>query len=145
MDCLGCRLANKDEPVHIVYENDYVSCLLDHEPYNEGHVMILPKRHFHDVDEFDEETANAVMRASILLSKAVKDVYAPDGVTICQNGGVFNDLTHYHMHVVPRYENQSFSTFYIEDGEVCIEDEAKLTETRRKLSGAIAELVEIQQ
>ncbi|MCA0986922.1 HIT family protein [Guptibacillus algicola] len=145
MICLGCRLANKKEPVHIVYENDFVSCLLDHEPYNEGHVMILPKKHFHDVDEFDEDTATAVMKASILLSKAVKNVYAPDGITVCQNGGIFNELTHYHMHVVPRYENQSFSTFYIEDGEVCIEDEAKLAETKRKLSGAIAELVEIHQ
>ncbi|WP_270180184.1 HIT family protein [Alkalihalobacillus sp. CinArs1] len=142
MNCLGCRLANKREPVHVVYENEYLTCFLDHEPFNEGHVMILPKFHFHDVEEFDDKTATEVMKASILLSKAIKKVYAPNGITICQNGGLFNELTHYHMHLVPRYEGQAFSTFYIEDGEVCIEDDTKLTETKQKLSSAIVELVE---
>lgn len=44
MECLGCRLANKMEQVFIVYENEYVSCILDHIPFNEGHILILPKK-----------------------------------------------------------------------------------------------------
>ncbi|WP_377887637.1 HIT family protein [Alkalihalobacillus sp. R86527] len=140
MECLGCRLANKKEPVHVVYENEFVCCFLDHEPYNEGHVMILPKKHFHDADELDENTASAIMKASILLSKAVKKRCAPDGITICQNGGIFNELSHYHMHIVPRYEGQLFSTFYIEDGEVCIESEDKLAKNRKQLSKTIQEI-----
>ncbi|TLS37067.1 HIT family protein [Pseudalkalibacillus caeni] len=138
MECLGCNLSNKREPVHMVYENDYISCFLDHDPFNEGHVLILPKNHFYDVEEFDEETATAVMRASMLLSKSIKKLFNPDGITICQNGGIFNDLTHYHMHVVPRYEHQSFATFY-SDEEVMVEEKAKLTETKRKLVHAINE------
>ncbi|WP_033826780.1 HIT family protein [Bacillus andreraoultii] len=113
--CLGCSLANKTEPVNIVYENDYVTCFLDHEPFNEGHTLILPKKHFVDVDKLDNETASAIMSASILISKALKQLYKPDGITVTQNGGIFNELTHYHMHVVPRYKNQSFADFYNED------------------------------
>lgn len=79
------------------------------------------------------------MNASILLSKAIKKLFNPDGITICQNGGIFNELTHYHMHVVPRYKNQSFADFYTDD-EIRIEDETKLKETARKLMEALSEL-----
>ncbi|XKG85446.1 HIT family protein [Sutcliffiella horikoshii] len=119
-DCLCCRLANKNETIYMIYEDDYVTCFLDHDPFNEGHTLILPKQHFLDVEELDEDTANAIMRASILISKALKHLYQPDGITINQNGGVFNELSHYHMHVVPRYEGQWFGEFYREEavGEV---------------------------
>ena len=140
MECLGCNLANKNLPVHVVYEDDFVCCFLDHEPFNEGHVLILPKKHTYDHDELDGETANSIMKASILLSKAIKKLFQPNGITICQNGGIFNELTHYHMHVVPRYMNQSFADFY-SDGEIRIEDETKLQETTRKLIKAIDELI----
>lgn len=106
--CLGCNLANKTEPAHVVYENEFVTCILDIEPFNEGHLLILPKNHFMDLEELDETTANAIMVASMKLSKAIKQSYAPDGITICQNGGQFNDLGHYHMHLIPRFQGQPF-------------------------------------
>ena len=139
MSCLGCDLANKNEPVYVVFENDYVCCFLDHIPFNEGHILILPKKHFYDVDEFDESTANAIMRASIIISKALKELYSPDGIIINQNGGIFNELKHYHMHVVPKYKKQSFATFYSEYNPNNIEKAAKLKETQEKLLEVITE------
>lgn len=56
-ECLGCSLANKKLRVNIVYEDDFVTCILDHDPFNEGHTLILPKKHFRYVDDFDAETA----------------------------------------------------------------------------------------
>ena len=99
----------------------------------------MPKKHVYNVEELDENTANSIMKVSILLSKAIKKLYNPDGITICQNGGIFNELTHYHMHVVPRYKGQSFANFYLED-EIIIEDETNLKETARKIIEAISEL-----
>ncbi|MEK4759905.1 HIT family protein [Viridibacillus sp. FSL E2-0187] len=140
MDCLGCNLANKNDQVHVVFEDDFVCCFLDHDPYNEGHVLILPKKHIYDVEELDENTANAIMKASMLLSKAIKRLFNPDGITICQNGGIFNELTHYHMHVVPRYKDQSFATFYTGEDNY-IEEDIKLMETKRKLIDAVNEII----
>jgi histidine triad (HIT) family protein len=45
----------------------------------------------------------------ILLKKHSKEVYKPGGITILQDGGIFNDLGHYHMHVFPRYEADGFA------------------------------------
>ena len=56
------------------------------------------------------------MKASILISKVIKEVYTHDGITICQNGGIFNEWGHYHMYIVPRYKGQPFVGFYKEDG-----------------------------
>lgn len=110
MECLGCRIANGTESsVHVVYENEYITSLLDIAPFNEGHLLILPKKHFWELDEMDSETAYAVMDASRKLSVVLKELYEPDGISICQNGGKFNDLTHYHMHLIPRYEGDGFT------------------------------------
>lgn len=110
MKCLGCRIANCIEPsLNIVYENEWVTCVLDIAPFNEGHTLILPKKHYLDVEELDQTTSYAIMDASQKLSVVLKSMFRPDGITICQNGGMFNDLTHYHMHLIPRYEGDGFS------------------------------------
>jgi len=109
MDCLGCRIANGIEPnLNIVYENELITCVLDIAPFNEGHTLILPKKHYIDVDEMESVTAYAIMDASKKLSIALKNLFKPDGIRICQDGGKFNDLTHYHMHLIPRYEGDIF-------------------------------------
>jgi histidine triad (HIT) family protein len=55
VDCLGCRLANSQEKSHTIFENSFVTCLLDHKPFNEGHLLILPKTHIVEIDEFNTE------------------------------------------------------------------------------------------
>ncbi|MFE4709726.1 HIT family protein [Paenibacillus sp. NPDC056722] len=65
MECLGCRIANGIEPnLNIVYENELITCVLDIAPFNEGHTLILPKKHYRDVEEMESETAYAIMDAS---------------------------------------------------------------------------------
>lgn len=130
MECLGCSLANKKQSVHVVWEDDHVCCFLDHNPYNEGHVLILPKNHARYVDDLCKETADSLMKASKLITKAIKRLYKPDGITICQNGGAFDDLTHFHMHIIPRYDGQNFAEFYEEDTEAQPKDNVQLAKTK---------------
>jgi len=138
-ECLGCRLSNQLESVNIVYENEYVCCILDIEPFNEGHTLILPKKHYLDTEELDVETANDIMIASMTISKALKKLFQPDGITICQNGGKFNDLTHYHMHVIPRFEGEPF---YYEEQKDNIKEKATFIETKNRLKDMIEEIIE---
>jgi len=139
MNCLGCQLANNQIETHVVYEDDYVCCILDHSPYNDGHVLILPKQHVRYFDELDDYTAISLMKASKIISKAIKRLFHPDGITVCQNGGAFDELTHFHMHVVPRYKGQNFADFYTVDKETQIENSTKLKETKERIIEAISE------
>ena len=140
MTCLGCNLAHKKIPAHVVFENDYVSCILDHDPYNEGHVLIVTKKHYEDMDELDAETASYCFQAARVISKAIKTLYKPDGITICQNGGVFSELSHFHMHIVPRYKQQAFAAFYLGDPFDNEHLRNKLLETQTDLKAAIQEI-----
>jgi diadenosine tetraphosphate (Ap4A) HIT family hydrolase len=108
MNCLGCKLANQLIETNVVFEDDRISCILDIDPLNEGHTLILPKKHFRELDEIDELTRMSIMNASVSISRILKRLYQPDGISIIQNGGIFNDLEHYHMHVFPRYKNDGF-------------------------------------
>ncbi|WP_341518567.1 HIT family protein [Bacillus paramobilis] len=139
MECLGCKLASGEEKIYKVYEDDYVTCFLDHEPFYSGHTLIVPKQHVVEVDELDDVIAKSIMDASKLIAKAIKLLYKPDGITICQNGGVFNELTHYHMHVVPRYKERSFAEFYtVHPGE---KQNYNLEETKHLLKEAIEKML----
>ena len=42
----------------------------------------------------------------------MKKVYKMEGYSIMQNGGIFNDIGHYHMHIFPRYSNDGFGFKY---------------------------------
>ncbi len=139
MECLGCKLANEEEKIYKIYKDDYVTCFLDHAPFYPGHTLIVPKQHVVEVDELNHVVAKSVMDASKLIAKAIKIVYKPDGVTVCQNGGVFNELTHYHMHVVPRYKERSFAEFYmVQPGE---KQNHNLEETQNLLKEAIEHML----
>ncbi|QDF26112.1 HIT family protein [Bacillus tropicus] len=143
MECLGCKLAGGEGKIYKVYEDDYVTCFLDHEPFYTGHTLIVPKQHVVEVDELDDVVAKAIMDASKLITKAIKALYKPDGVTVCQNGGVFNELTHYHMHVVPRYKERSFAEFYmVQSGE---KQNHNFEETKHLLKEAIEQILHIEK
>lgn len=138
MNCLGCQLANQKASVYVVYEDEFVCCFLDHQPFNEGHILILPKNHYRYFDELDDHTAFSIVKAAKIISSALRKLYEPDGITICQNGGQFDELTHFHMHIVPRYEGQNFADFYIEDeSDSPLINEARLMDAQRKMKQAI--------
>lgn len=137
MNCLGCRLANSLEPVNIVYEDNNICCILDIAPFSEGHTLILPKKHFFELEELDDETVLAIIIASKKLSIVLKRLYGPDGISVCQNGGLFNELTHYHMHLIPRFQGDGFSW-----GEPLFQHgaEDRLTVTKYKMIEALKNL-----
>ena len=143
VDCLGCKLANEEEKIYKVYEDDYVTCFLDHAPFYPGHTLIVPKQHVVEVDELDDVVAKSITDASKIIAKAIKSLYELDGITICQNGGIFNELTHYHVHVVPRYKERSFAEFYtVQLGE---EKNHNFEETKNLLKEAIEQILHIEK
>ena len=120
--CLGCSLAQGKLPIYKVYESKNIICLLDHEPFNDGHILVLPKHHR---QEFTELTVQEHLEMQIslhLLLGIVNKLVKPDGISILQNGGIFNELGHVHVHLVPRYQHQNFSEFYaVGEDEVTVD------------------------
>ena len=116
--CLGCSLTRGKLPIYKIYESEHVICLLDHEPFNDGHILVLPKLHRQEITELTVQEHLEIQQVIHLLSGIVHKLVKPDGISILQNGGIFNELGHVHFHLVPRYQHQNFSEFYAvgEDG-----------------------------
>lgn len=108
MDCIFCKIVKGELPSNLVFEDDLIMCFLTIVPINEGHVLIIPKNHYLDTDEIPTEVVTSMMVLSKRIVKVIKEKYSPDGYSIMQNGGEFNDIGHYHMHVFPRYKGDGF-------------------------------------
>ena len=106
--CVFCDIANKKVNAYTVYENDNIIAFLDYAPINEGHILLIPKKHYLDVDELPKELLTEITETSQRLVTAIKKVYKSDGYSIMQNGGAFNDAGHYHLHIFPRYTEDGF-------------------------------------
>lgn len=96
----------------IIYEDELVYAFMDMDPINEGHVLLVPVDHYLDADEMPDEVLSHLMLVSKKIVAAIKNIYNPDGYSIMQNGGAFNDVGHYHMHIFPRYHKDGFGWTY---------------------------------
>lgn len=105
--CVFCKIANGQIPASTVYEDEQFRVILDLGPASKGHALILPKNHFKDVCELDEETAAKVLPLGAKIGAAMKKSLGCAGFNLVQNNGEAAGQTvfHFHMHVIPRYED----------------------------------------
>ncbi len=104
MDCLFCAIAAGEIPSKKVYEDDIAFAFLDIAPWQEGHTLVIPKRHAVDVLEDDAvlaEVAPAVARVGRLL----KERLGADACNVVSNAGAASgqEVFHAHVHVLPRW------------------------------------------
>ena len=113
-----CVFCHKEKLItDIVYEDNMVMAFMDMDPINEGHVLLIPKKHYLDVDEIPDEILTHLMLVSKKIVAVLKEIYKPDGYSIMQNGGEFNDVGHYHLHIFPRYKEDGFEWTYGEEAK----------------------------
>ena len=105
MDCIFCKMVNGDIPCFKYYENDDVMAFLDINPDSDGHTLIIPKKHFVDLDDIDLETLKSINKASKDIKKILEKKLGCIGVSLLQNNGNVQEVKHYHMHLKPYYKN----------------------------------------
>lgn len=106
-NCIFCKLANGDIPTNTVYEDEVFRVILDAAPATRGHALILPKAHFANLYEIEDETlAKAAKLAKKVITRE-KELLGCDGYNLVQNNGEAAGQTvfHFHMHLIPRYAN----------------------------------------
>jgi histidine triad (HIT) family protein len=103
MDCIFCKIINKEIPSYTLYENDYVKCFLDVNPLSNGHTLIIPKKHFKDAFDIDEEYLKEINKASKRILNLLNDKLKPVGFRLIQNNGNLQEVKHYHLHIIPNY------------------------------------------
>ena len=132
-DCIFCKIANGEIPSATVYEDSVCRVILDVNPANKGHALIIPKEHFDDMYSIDAETAAKIFTIATEVAKAQKAELNPDGLNILQNNGEAAGQTvfHFHMHLVPRYIKDNVTMTWI-PGKADTEELSTLSKALRK-------------
>lgn len=106
-NCIFCKIIEGLIPSNTIYEDHEFKVILDVNPASKGHALILPKRHYADIYDIDEQAAGRVMMLAKKLAEHMTEVLKCDGLNILQNNHEIAGQTvfHYHMHLIPRYKN----------------------------------------
>lgn len=122
-DCIFCKIVNNEIKSHTIYEDELVKVFLDANPETNGHMLIIPKKHYQNILDLDEKIIpHAVKIIKEKLYPLMKEKLHCDGMTIAQNNEYGQEVKHFHIHVVPRYENDQDYHNYNKDILISTED-----------------------
>lgn len=104
--CIFCKLACGDIPTATLYEDADFRVILDANPAAKGHALIIPKEHYANLYELDDELAGKVLVLAKKMIKRLTDILGCEGYNIVQNNGEAAGQTvfHFHLHMIPRFK-----------------------------------------
>ena len=107
MNCIFCKIAAKDIPSEIIYEDGEAVAFLDIHPRSPGHAVVVPKAHAETILDLTDVATAKFFEAVRKTTKLVRTGLVPDGFTLGINHGKVagQEVEHLHFHVIPRYEN----------------------------------------
>jgi len=106
-DCLFCKIIKGDIPCYKVYEDQDVFAFLDIAPVSYGHTLVVPKKHYINLEEIPKEDLCQTIKAVKKIGKAIKYGMGKYGYNIqINNDPVAGQvIPHLHFHVIPRSED----------------------------------------
>lgn len=108
--CVFCQIIRKEAPASIVYEDDRVIAFLSNRPVNEGHTLVVPKKHYENFYEVPDEEVGYIYQKAKHMAIAVRDAMKAEGIRIVQNNGsaAGQVIFHFHVHVIPMKPHEGF-------------------------------------
>lgn len=108
-NCIFCKIVKKELPSKIVYENDNTLAFLDIYPISEGHTIVIPKKHYENIEVIPEEELIYVIKTVKHLAKILHKNLNLEGYNILQNNfkAAGQVVPHFHFHIIPRNFNDS--------------------------------------
>ena len=100
-NCIFCKIANKEIPAHIVYEDDDFIAFLDIHPQSPGHVQVIPKKHYRWV--WDAPRLGSYFEVVGKIARAQKKAFNQEMVLAKIVG---EDIFHAHIWVYPSNETK---------------------------------------
>ena len=117
-DCLFCGIVSGDVPAQIVDSDEHTVAFMDINPATRGHALVVPRRHSTDLMDVPEEDLAGTMAAARRLARRMEETLEPDGYNILNacRPAAWQTIFHYHLHVIPRYEDDPLKLPWIPRG-----------------------------
>jgi histidine triad (HIT) family protein len=117
-ECLFCGIVADRVPAQIVDSDEHTVAFMDLNPATRGHALVVPRRHATDLMDVAEDDLAHTMAAARRLAQRMEETLEPDGFNVlnaCRPAG-WQTIFHYHLHVIPRYEDDPLKLPWIPRG-----------------------------
>jgi len=108
MSCLFCDILDGKKDGHFLYEDDLHVAFLDKYPFDVGHSLLLPRKHYERITDMTPEEVGNIFSLVPKITKAILDATSADAFSIGQNNGkaAKQIVPHVHIHIIPRYNSK---------------------------------------
>ncbi len=109
--CLFCKIINNEIPSYKIYEDDEFVAFLDISQATIGHTLVVPKRHYANIFELDDQTSKNLFLVVKKIALLLKEKLSIEAINVVNNNGKLAGQTidHFHIHLIPRYPNDDFA------------------------------------
>jgi len=101
-DCLFCKIARKEIPAKVVYEDGEIFAFEDISPQAPTHILICPRKHFASLDDATIEDGAVIGKMHLVAAQIARERNLLDGYrTVINNGrGAGQSVFHLHVHLL---------------------------------------------
>jgi histidine triad (HIT) family protein len=109
-DCIFCQIVKGEAEASFVHQDDTIVAFMDIQPITHGHMLVIPRQHFVRMQEVPDQVAMRAFRIARMLATTSQSILSAGGVNLIVMDGevAFQDVPHFHIHVVPRYAQDGF-------------------------------------
>jgi histidine triad (HIT) family protein len=106
-DCVFCKIRDGQIPSIKLYEDARTLCIMDINPLNSGHCLVLTRAHAPTIFDADPADLAAAITTAQRVARAQRTALRPDGLNMLQANGAaaFQSVPHFHLHLIPRWTN----------------------------------------
>ena len=118
VDCLFCGIVAGEVPAQIVDSDEHTVAFMDINPATRGHSLVVPRTHVADLMEIEDEDLERTMLAARRLARRIESALGPDGFNILNScrPAAWQTVFHFHVHVIPRYDDDPLKLPWIPRG-----------------------------
>jgi histidine triad (HIT) family protein len=108
MACIFCDILDGKRGAHIVYEDEEHIAFLDKYPIDDGHTLVIPKKHYERITDMNSNDVGKIFSLVPKIAKGVLSGAGADAFSLAQNNGkaAKQIIPHVHIHIIPRYNNK---------------------------------------
>ncbi len=104
-----CKIVKGEIPSKCIYEDETVMVILDVSPRSNGHCLVIPKKHYDDINEVDRDVLNHMFDVALEINKMIEKKLHSNGATYEINYGIAQEVKHVHLHIIPRYKYEDIA------------------------------------
>lgn len=110
MNCIFCKIINGEIPSKKLYEDENLIVIMDANPCVDGHTLIIPKKHYTDYQELDDNITKHIFDTAKKIGPEIMQKLSASSLTLLINYGDDQKVKHFHLHLLPNFSEKKANT-----------------------------------